>query len=125
MTNTNQFTPEQLSEYLQLDVYIDNGSKFCKNKDGALHNPIGPAVEWEDGSKFWFQNGELHREDGPAVEWVDGTKEWFKDGDRHREDGPAIEWPSGNKNWFRNGKELTGLLGQHDTLRSWQKGLGE
>ena len=29
------------------------------------------------GSKHWFLNRERHREDGPAVEWPNGTKFWY------------------------------------------------
>jgi hypothetical protein len=28
-------------------------------------------------SKHWWLNGLLHREDGPAVEYADGTKYWY------------------------------------------------
>ena len=32
---------------------------------------------WADGAKQWFLNGKYHREDGPAIEYTDGTKYWF------------------------------------------------
>ena len=41
------------------------------------HRTDGPAVEYSNGTKFWYLNGRLHRTDGPAVEWPDGTEEWF------------------------------------------------
>ena len=49
-------------------------------KCNILHRENGPAVEYADGTKFWFQNGQKHRTDGPANEWADGTKEWYIDG---------------------------------------------
>lgn len=52
------------------------GTKFWKNGSGQLHRLDGPAVEYKDGSKYWFKNGEIHREDGPAVENVSG-QHWY------------------------------------------------
>ena len=49
----------------------------------------------------------LHREDGPAIEWQDGSKFWAINGTNHREDGPAIEWSNGDKSWYINGKKLS------------------
>jgi len=37
-----------------------------RNSDFKLHNPNGPAVIWNDGSKAYYINGKLHRLDGPA-----------------------------------------------------------
>ncbi len=45
--------------------------EFC-DIEGKLSRIEGPAVVWNDGSKYWCQNGEYHREDGPAVEYADG-----------------------------------------------------
>ena len=42
-----------------------------------LHRIDGPAVEWQDGAKFWYLNDKRHRIDGPAVEWADGRKSWW------------------------------------------------
>ena len=56
-------------------------------KDGVLHREDGPAVEWLNGSKFWFINGKRHREDGPAFVWADGTNNWYlNDIQYHEED---------------------------------------
>ena len=116
-------------QYIEIDIH---GNKFyCKDKEmKILHREDGPAVEWTDGTKFWWLNGERHREDapavehangnkswwlngkrhredGPACEYIDGGKEWYLNGKRHREDGPAIEYFFGNKYWYLNGKQLT------------------
>ena len=42
-----------------------------------LHRENGPAIEYADGNKLWYQNGKLHRLDGPAVEFADGSKEYW------------------------------------------------
>lgn len=44
----------------------------------------GPAIEYVNGTRIWYQNGLLHREDGPAIEWFHGTKEYWIEGIRIR-----------------------------------------
>ena len=73
----------------------------------VLHRENGPAIEYADGDKFWYQNGQLHRTDGPAVEWSDGTESWYQNGLRHRTDGPAVEYADGTKRWYINGVEMS------------------
>ena len=73
----------------------------------VLHRENGPAIEYADGDKFWYQNGQLHRTDGPAVEWSDGTESWYQNGLRHRTDGPAVEYADGTKRWYINGDPMT------------------
>jgi len=77
------------------------------NEDGEFHREDGPAVEWADGSKFWFINGQLHLEDMPAYEGANGDKSWYLNDQLHREDGPAVEWVDGYKAWYKNGQSLT------------------
>ena len=69
-----------------------------------IHRKNGPAVEWPNGTKEWYQHGELHREDGPAREYADGEKQWYLNDKRHRTDGPAVERAEGTKAWWLNGK---------------------
>ena len=85
--------------------YAD-GSK-CWFQNGLLHRIVGPAVEYSNGDKEWWQNDQLHRTDGPAIEWVDGHKEWYQNGTLHRTYGPAIEYADGSKRWYINGKQLS------------------
>ena len=60
------------------------------------------------GNRFYYNsNGEFHRIDGPAVEWGNGTKRWFQNGLRHRTDGPAVVYSDGSMEWYINGKILT------------------
>ena len=35
-----------------------------------------------NGDKRWYLNGNFHRTDGPAVEYSDGTKYWFLNNER-------------------------------------------
>jgi hypothetical protein len=66
-------------------IYI-NGKpeEFIGNKDykgRIIHRVDGPALIFDNGSKFWYLNGECHREDGPAVITADGTISWYLNGD--------------------------------------------
>ena len=62
----------------------------------------------EHGTRRYFNSAnQLHRTDGPAVEWDNGTKSWYQNGKRHRIDGAAIEYLDGDKAWYINGEELT------------------
>ena len=86
---------------------IDNfGNKRWYNEKNQLHREDGPAMIWEDGSKFWWLNGLKHREDGPAIEYSNGDKIWYFNGKYHRRDGPAIEWEDGYKSWYYHGKRI-------------------
>jgi hypothetical protein len=58
------------------------------------------------GNKRHFLNDLLHREDGPAIEWIDGGKSYYQRGQRHRLDGPAIEYVRGAKWWYFHGKYI-------------------
>ena len=93
-----------MTEY-RVKVYNDRTVWY--NLKGYVHRENGPAIEYTNGSKFWYLNDKFHRVDGPAVENTNGTKEWFLNGKRHRLYGPVIEYPTGYKKWFINGEELT------------------
>ncbi len=92
------------------DKYWFKNNKFTEDPKknpwdwGELHRINGPAVEYANGSNWWYLNGKLHRIDGPAIEGASGGKEWWLNGKLHRTDGPAIEWASGGKEWWLNGK---------------------
>ena len=62
----------------------------------------------EYGTKFYYIKGTdiLHREDGPAIEFSNGSKEWFQHGKNHRLNGPAIEWVDGYKEYWINDKYI-------------------
>jgi hypothetical protein len=65
------------------------GGKYYYNKKEQFHRLDGPAVEYPDGYKLWYQNGEHHRIDGPAVEYPNGRRYWY-----FRGQGPLhpLEW---------------------------------
>ena len=66
-------------------------------------------IEVDSSGTRWYYNSDnqFHREGGPAIEWHDGTKSWYQNGQRHRTDGPAIEYSDSGKVWFINGEELS------------------
>ncbi len=56
---------------------------------------------------YYNEQKQLHREDGPAVEYPNGTKYWFFNGMRHRIDGSAIETYSRGKFYYIMGKRYS------------------
>jgi hypothetical protein len=101
------------------------GNRY-RNDQSQLHRLDGPAIEYANGSKQWWQNGKLHRLDGPAAEYANGDKEWWQNGKLHRLDGPAVEWADGDKEWYQNGKRhrLDGpaIESADDSKQWWQNG---
>ena len=95
-------TKKNMTKYI---VTVDeNGTRWWYNENNLRHRTDGPAIEYADGSKFWYLHDKCHRVDGPAVERADGTKHWYLNNQLHRTDGPAIEYASGTKHWYLNGK---------------------
>lgn len=41
-----------------------------------IHNEGEPAVEYQGGTKYWYQHHKKHRLDGPAIEWANNIKEY-------------------------------------------------
>lgn len=65
------------------------GSVTCSiflDKEGARHNPIGPAYTDSSGSKSWWIHGKRHRLDGPAIIDSDGSKHYFISGIKYTEE---------------------------------------
>jgi len=91
---------------MKYTVEVYNGNvRWYKEGTNLLHREDGPAREYANGDKAWYQNGELHRLDGPACEFASGDKAWYQNGKCHREDGPAVEFKYGTfKAWYQNGK---------------------
>lgn len=71
-------------------VWKHSSARWCSELNGLIHNSLGPAVVYDDGSKQWCVNGELHRLEGPAVEYADGDKEWWVSGKRVSEQGFSL-----------------------------------
>ena len=94
---------QEVFEALKYRIVIDeNGTRWYRNAAEQLHRDEGPAVEYSNGRKVWYQNGRLHRTDGPAIESANGGKEWWQNDQLHRTDGPAIEYANGRKEWYRD-----------------------
>ena len=112
-----------MKKILNLLIYLFRSKKVLnnkieyRNKLRQLHRLDGPAVEWNDGEKWWYINGKLHRTDGPAIEYNDGSKEWYINGERHREDGPSIEFSNGYKSWYLNDIRYTEEEYQHELAK--------
>jgi hypothetical protein len=85
----------------------DSYGTICYYNDlNQYHREDGPAIEYANGTKWWYLNDQLHREDGPAVEWDNGDRSWHLNSQRHREDGPAIERANGSKSWYFRDKRI-------------------
>lgn len=97
--------PEELLKWHKDDP--NNTGEVEHLKNGKYHNDDGPAIEFTDGTEYWYQNGKLHRDDGPAMLLANEYKAWYKHGQRHREDGPAITRPNGYAEWYWDGIEIT------------------
>jgi hypothetical protein len=82
---TDAMTEPALFELLTLECRVDSY--------GTVH--------------FYNALGQRHRVYGPAIEYIDGDRVWYQNGQRHRLDGPAVECPDGYRAWYINGKELT------------------
>ena len=61
---------EQLALIDEMSYVVECGesSTTYRNPAGQLHRTNGPAVEYSDGGRTWYQNGILHRIEGPALE---------------------------------------------------------
>jgi hypothetical protein len=109
-------TADAVFELLTLDCRVDGlGSLRYYNALGQRHRAHGPAIEYTNGRRDWYQNGQLHRLDGPAIEYTTGEKFWYQNDLLHRVDGPAVERADGHRAWYINGKELT--------QAEWQKAV--
>jgi len=45
-------------EKLTVTIY-DNGKQEFRNQNGELHNPVGPAVVYPNGTEGYWLNGKL------------------------------------------------------------------
>ena len=84
-------------------IYAKNFSDWSEVPDDFT----GIIID-EDGNKIWYQNGLWHRTDGgPAVEYPNGYKAWWQNNQVHRLDGPAVEFSDGYKEYYVLGQILT------------------
>ena len=75
----------------------------------AVFDALRYRVEVDMRGTRWYYNAanQLHRENGPAIEYADGAKRWYQNSRRHRTDGPAVQRADGGKFWYINGVRLT------------------
>ena len=101
-------TEQEVFDQLKYRIEVDkDGTHRYYNSAWQYHRENGPAVEYANGEKWWYQNGQPHRIGGPAIELADGTKFWYQNGKLHREDGPAVIWANVTEWWYINGKQLS------------------
>lgn len=68
--------------------YLDGKFLYKKNSNGDIielpndNKEKQYTVNVDDEKMVWKLNGVIHRDDGPAVEYFDGTKEWYDNGER-------------------------------------------
>ena len=68
---------EDVFDALKYRVVVDAaGTRRYYNDAGQLHRKNGPAVEWSDGGREWYQNGQPHRIGGPAIALAHGETRW-------------------------------------------------
>jgi len=52
--------------------------KTIKIKDkNSIPNKFTGIAEYPSGLKSWYKKGKKHREDGPAIEFSEGTNFWY------------------------------------------------
>ena len=80
-----------------------------------MSEEVRREVDTYGNIRYYNKKGQYHRLDGPAVEYSDGTKDWYQNGRLHRIDGPAIEDPFYDiLSWYIDGK-------CYATQKAWEK----
>lgn len=65
--------------YNRTEYYKDEGCTM-RHRDNDL-----PAIVWNDGTQYWYQNGKCHRETGPAIIYSNGEKFYYLNGVEYSE----------------------------------------
>ena len=73
---------DALKYHIEVDRY---GTRRYYNAAGQLHRLDGPAVIYQYGLMFWYQNGQRHRTDGPAVVYTNNELQWWIHGEHMSE----------------------------------------
>ncbi len=93
-------SPQQLNE-----LFERANTAWERAKDAVAPASESTPTTDMNGHTFWINaQSQLHRDDGPAIEWADGAKEWYQHGELHRDDGPAVEEAGGARAWYINGR---------------------
>ena len=78
---------DDLAELLALTLTVNqHGTRIYSNSQGLRHRVRGPAIEYANGDKAWYQNSLRHRIDGPSEEWADGSRYWYIHGKTYTEE---------------------------------------
>jgi hypothetical protein len=89
---------------------LEKSGKYIYTKICLHHKPHSindlPAVIYENGAKYWYNEGKLHRDgDLPAVILANGDQEWYTEGKLHRDgDLPARIFANGDPYWYKGRK---------------------
>ena len=105
MTKTSQ-TPVRNDE--------ENRYEYFDDLYRVWHREDGPALIYDDGCEYYYQNGLLHREGGPAIDSYPQAICYCRYGKLHRMDGPAFHVNIGEKaetkHWYFNGSNVDHLV---------------
>jgi hypothetical protein len=108
------------------DKFITNKGNIEYRKVIHFHkgnNNNDITIRKFDKTKDKLIESELHRLDGPAIEWTNGTKHWYEDGYRQRLDGPAVEHADGHKEWWIGGINITkDMFVKHPLVKAFRQG---
>jgi len=92
-----------MKEY-RVEVYSSGRIFWHKPGTDTIHRDDGPAVVYNDGQMWWYQNGKIHREDGPAIVDPKGEQFWSLDGTPYTEEQHAAEMKRRNNKDSCSGK---------------------
>lgn len=93
------------------ELYIDRKYKF-PNIDYSIGTYIdidGQILKTNiNGNNIYFFNSknQRHRLDGPAIQYPDGSYYWYKEGEIHRIGGPAVFDEVDYYDWWVNDKQV-------------------
>jgi len=97
-----------VSEAKAVIKYCCTASPNDAKSDEEIKNSAPTLTIDSRGNRVWTNSeGNFHRLDGPALDYANGYKAWYQNGKRHRTDGPAIKYGDGYKAWHLNGEHLT------------------
>ncbi len=112
-------------KFMSGEEYWIDGKRTRTDGGWAHHDAIGTPNE----CYCWFKDGELHRDGLPAVEFLNGSRFYYVTGIRHREDGPALikpitdDDPFKQEQWWLNGERHR--IGGAATIISDETGIIE
>ena len=67
-------------DIMKAKYYYKDGTTSSRELSKVLHREDGPAVVYEDGTSYYYNDGKLHREDGPARVYSNGETYYYVEG---------------------------------------------